>query len=80
MSNDDTTVIRRPGWYPDEERPGQERFWTGAMWGASTRPIGFTPMLPPELKAPGTDLRSDLRPRRSALGKRLAWIRDLFSS
>lgn len=70
----DSTIIRRPGWYPDEERPGQERFWTGAMWGAGTRPIGFTPILP----SFGTDLRSDLRPRRSRLGKRLAWIADLF--
>ena len=70
----ENTETRTPGWYPDPNLPGMERFWTGAMWGSTCRPLGFKPTIP----VFATDLRSDLRPRRSRLGKRLAWVADLF--
>lgn len=27
-----------PGWYPDAERPGGERFWNGSLWTEDRRP------------------------------------------
>jgi len=30
--------IAAPGWYPDENWPGTERFWDGAQWTAHSRP------------------------------------------
>jgi hypothetical protein len=71
----ENTETRKPGWYPDEDYPGRERFWTGFQWGSENRPIRFTPIIP----TPATTYRRDLRVRRSAWQKRLAWFADLFS-
>lgn len=40
-----------PGWYPDPERPGTERFWDGNEWG-QIRPAGAAAP-PPGPAAPG---------------------------
>ncbi|MFC4858497.1 DUF2510 domain-containing protein [Actinophytocola glycyrrhizae] len=31
-------VVRSPGWYPDEEQPGQVRWWNGTKWTDNVRP------------------------------------------
>jgi hypothetical protein len=33
----DAMPTRAAGWYPDPERPGEERYWDGARWGATER-------------------------------------------
>lgn len=32
-----------PGWYPDAERPGGERYWDGSLWTEDRRPAGQAP-------------------------------------
>ena len=73
MNDNENTETRPPGWYSAIPEPGYERFWTGTEWGG-IRPSGFMASIPVFT----TDLRSDLRPRRSRLGKRLAWLANLF--
>ncbi len=34
------TTPTPPGWYPDTNAPGTERYWDGNAWTASTRPVG----------------------------------------
>jgi hypothetical protein len=51
-------VARPPGWYPDPDRPGQQRYWYGDAWAPSLAPgaapggvpgppIGAPPTAPP---------------------------------
>lgn len=40
----------RPGWYADQNAPGQERFWNGASWTDQRRPAASTLPAPLELK------------------------------
>lgn len=37
-----------PGWYPDAQAPGSERWWDGVQWTANQRPVGggAVPMAP----------------------------------
>lgn len=37
-----------PGWYPDPQTPGIERYWNGRMWSAAVRPM---PGAPPDANA-----------------------------
>ncbi len=38
-----------PGWYPDPQAPGAERWWDGVQWTANQRPAGgvAVPVAPP---------------------------------
>lgn len=45
----------QPGWYPDPQIPGTERFYDGTVWTTQTRPTGaggFVPA-PPQQAEPG---------------------------
>lgn len=35
----ETAPTRAPGWYPDPDRPGEERYWDGARWGTASRHV-----------------------------------------
>lgn len=35
------------GWYPDPERPGQQRYWDGVAWTEARQPADFTAPPPP---------------------------------
>jgi len=46
------TTPTPPGWYPDTNAPGTERYWDGNAWTASTRPIGGAAPAAPAYGAP----------------------------
>ena len=48
------SAVREPGWYPDRNDPGYNRYWNGRAWTARRSPVGATPPpLPgPEVAAP----------------------------
>lgn len=35
-----------PGWYPDPQNPGQQRYWDGSAWGAAAPAAPSTPPAP----------------------------------
>lgn len=36
-----------PGWYPDPDEPGRERYWDGSAWAVDVRPKGCREPQPP---------------------------------
>ncbi|MFE9421917.1 DUF2510 domain-containing protein [Kitasatospora sp. NPDC006697] len=45
------TISTPPGWYPDPQAAGYERFWDGREWSARSRPLPAVPV-PPALPVP----------------------------
>jgi hypothetical protein len=48
------------GWYPDQNQPGQERYWDGSQWTDQVRPTQQQPMPPP----PGGQRQYAPQPKR----------------
>lgn len=44
-----------PGWYPDPQAAGTERWWDGTQWGAQTRPSMAKPAEPQATFTPGQE-------------------------
>lgn len=43
-----------PGWYPDAQTPGAERWWDGVQWTANQRPVGGM-VAPPRQMSPSDE-------------------------
>ncbi|UUY05693.1 DUF4870 domain-containing protein [Svornostia abyssi] len=43
-----------PGWYPDAQTPGAERWWDGVQWTANQRPVGGM-VAPPRPMSPSDE-------------------------
>lgn len=42
-----------PGWYPDTQNPGQQRYWDGAQWTDNFAPLVTAPVVAPAKKGHG---------------------------
>ncbi len=51
--SDQTPGSAAPGWYPDPQNPGQQRYWDGTTWSAATPPPqGPSPAAAPSAPSP----------------------------
>jgi hypothetical protein len=53
-----------PGWYPDSQNPGQQRYWDGSQWTEHQAPV----------QQQGTPLTSHPKPPGSAGSRRNMWL------
>jgi Protein of unknown function (DUF2510) len=44
---DRLVAVAAPGWYPDPENPGQQRYWDGSAWGERAPAATAAPPMPP---------------------------------
>jgi hypothetical protein len=53
--SDQTPGSAAPGWYPDPQNPGQQRYWDGSAWSAAAPPPAAPPppAVPPAAPMPG---------------------------
>ena len=42
-----------PGWYPDTQTPGQQRYWDGSAWTENVAPLAAQPYIAPAKKGHG---------------------------
>ena len=43
-----------PGWYPDPQNPGQQRYWDGSAWAAAAAPPAPTAPVSTPVAGPPT--------------------------